>query len=631
MKINAYKIVKDPIQVFTIAKTKKYKELIEKYIAIETKEVVLFLGRKEALLNFENIGIMQYEDLYKSQKILLIKKAFEHYCKSLNYKRVKSGLFVVLDSDPELVNGVYISQGFDYRVEELNNYYYIVISPRNIITVDGTNYDPEIAWKMSSALIDHLAIKYRDFCIRFKSIIQKIGEVVELPLNDCGSINIKISDSINSKNIKLIGEPLIAFGGGREHTFPAAGLKKYSPLDYNESSSERPDIIESAYIGTTYCRGLLEVLQTGDRKIPPFSYIYKSRLTFPRECCFILTQDEIDSCTSIDDIIGILKNKAVKINSSGKKIKLCIIELPTDWEDFFCGQDKDLHDAIKVAFYEERIPTQIITRKAVEATGGSKLDNLGLGIYVTAGGKPWKLSDQFINTAYIGIAFGQVIDNRKRLVGVAEIFDEYGQTISMKCMAIREIELDDFFEDKDYHLSTEKLNTILTNLLSDYYESHGKRWPSSVVVHKTSLFDTDEIKAIELFEDYPFSLRIIHLHSGNSYLWNLITDGKEPKRGLYCKLNDSKALVYTSGILQNFDKYYMPGMPSPLLIEDQSKTKNIELSCEEVMKLTKLNWNSTNTYERVPVTISHARKIIDLLRVGLLLDEKYPIDLRFFL
>jgi hypothetical protein len=632
IKINAYKVLEEPRKVFVVKNFDNYTEYFENSIIYKTKNEIIYLGKKSLLDDRKlEYTTKPFKELRKYQKIGLFKKAFEIFCRTLDFKYIKQGVLLRNDIAKKVkVNNAYILFGLAYRIEVIMNKFSIVIAPKNIISPDGENYNAKFAHEMSSLLIDTLAIKYSDYLSRYNDLVKIIGNSFNIDLFECGNIIIEISNTINSNKLSIYQEPKISFGGGKEHTFPSSGLKRFHPLDYNESTHDRPEIIECAYIGTEkdVCKKLLKNLMKGSI---PFSKIYKSKLTFLKDCSNILTPLEISTCCNTIDVVNLLKSKAKKIRQSKSNIKLCLIELPTEWDKFFIGQEKDLHDMIKVTFFNERIPTQIITKNAVQSTNQSVYDNLRLGIYVTAGGKPWKLVDQFNSTAYIGITFGKVIDNKKRLIGIAEIYDEYGQTICFKCVAIKEYDLDAFIEDKDYHLSFEMMQSITLTLINEYYESHKDNWPKRVVIHKTSSYNSDEKDALEIFKEHPFSVNCIYIHSKNSYLWNLITNGPEPNRGTYFQFDEKKALLYTSGILQEQKKYIMTGMPSPLLIEDQSENKNISLACEEILKLTKLNWNSINTYERYPITISHAKKIIQLMRVGLTMDDTSPMDLRFFL
>ena len=100
---------------------------------------------------------------------------------------------------------------------------------------------------------------------------------------------------------------------------------------------------------------------------------------------------------------------------------------------------------------------------------------------------------------------------------------------------------------------------------------------------------------------------------------------------MYKRQNNNKALLYTSGLLSNRKSYYLPGSPRPYIVNLESESNfTIKQICLQILELTKLNFNSTNTYSKEPVTLLHSRDIVDLLRAGL---EPFniPTDPRYFL
>jgi hypothetical protein len=547
----------------------------------------------------------------------------------------KRSFYYPADSDhlfnPKRMDDVFINDGFNYKIETLNEQLYVVISPRPIFTSDGINYDPDFAKSVHTRFLGNPAIhKYKLHCEAFEKIVSYFGAKITIGLPHGESLLLETTISISVDMIKNVVEPQIDFGGGKTHSYPAAGIKNYHPLDYNLSMLSHPSEIKVAFIGTGFTKDLLNQMCRGSIKFRGFTSVYKTKIAVG-DRKVILSDEDIAACKSVEDVTALLLKNAVIVRDS-LGLDVCVVELVPQWEQFFIGQDLDLRDYIKVRFWKERISTQVITRKAVEASAGLVLDNIALGIYVAAGGRPWRLEDRIVNTAFIGIAFGDVVDNKSRLIGIAEIFDEYGQSIAMTTLAVREEDRDVRFFDKDYHLSQEQFSKVMITLLEDYKIKMGGNYPEHIIIHKTSAFDDAEKAAVDKFADHPIEFTLVHICSGFANLWSLITDDKkEPRRGCYWRMSEDKSLIYTSGILQNLPSYAFPGIPIPMvLIKQDNSPISIDEICKQVILLTKLNWNSTNSYEREPVTISHARKIVDLLRAGL--DPfDIPNDIRFFI
>jgi hypothetical protein len=175
-----------------------------------------------------------------------------------------------------------------------------------------------------------------------------------------------------------------------------------------------------------------------------------------------------------------------------------------------------------------------------------------------------------------------------------------------------------YFDDEDLHLTQKQLETIFTTLIQDYRTRMDDNPPEHVIVHKISSFNETEKSSFDsLSKNYPIEFSLIYADTHS--LWSLITNNKrEPVRGTYWKMTNNRALLCTSGIIDGQGSYSLPGIPYPLVLTEEGSSKfTMDEICKQVMRLTKLNWNSVNTYEREPVTIAHSRKVVDLLRAGL--------------
>ena len=639
MKLNSYEVEKYPSHIYFIV-TMKSSPIRDTLTKLEDAGEIVWLKRNDGIFiigNRESLNIIQgyeittltFDEIPYIVKERFLSIIFEKYSKNIGFKKVKYRTFMVPQIEvKEQSKLAFLRVGFTYRIDCYCNRFDLVLCPTVVITENGENYNSEFAKKMCHQLIDCTALTCDAFSIYYEKLVEIIGKQVDLSYGGNEQFKLIVTTNISQENLVQLDEPEVAFGGGRNHVFPALGVKRYGPHDFNESLTSKPQTIGIAWIGTGLCKDVMQKVINGDGNYyPGFTRIYKSRINITSEHCERLDSNEINSCNCVNDIVNLLVSKAIKIRDRGVEFKVCLVELVHEWEQFFTFQNKDLHDLIKVAFWKERIPTQILTRKASDAKESLKYDNIALGLYVAAGGRPWILTKQFTSTAFIGIAFGEVIDDKKRLIGVAEVFDEFGQSISMRAMTLKTEELTYFFEDKDCHLSKELLSINIQKLVGEYISTHEGEKPNQVIIHKTTSFNDEELEAVFT---QPFETRPIHIVSDSSCVWNLVKTNPPPRRGLYYKIDASVAILYTSGVLQGQQSYFLPGMPHPLLVRDLSKNCDINLTCRQIMYLTKLNWNSTNTYEREPVTVSHARKLVKLMKAGLN-ENEVPTDLRYFL
>ncbi len=559
---------------------------------------------------------------------------FDEMFSGNGFTKAKRRLFFDNKKELAVIDAVHVHYGFRYTLEgKTADDLHILIAPRQVITPDGKTYNPEFAKENHVKLMERKEynFKYKKRCEFLRKFDNTFSNGKAFATKNRSEISLELV--ANDLDILFVQEPELEFGTGKYHTWPAAGLKRFFPLAYNLSLPSHPSQIKLLLIGKKDCFKLLKTLKEGEKgpgyPFPGFGKIYKTDLVMGTDRFVELTDQEITFADSAKSVVDLLVRKAISVRNKGVAFDICLIELVDEWKRFFINQEFDLHDQIKVAFYKQGIRTQLFNRKALDATDGSGnlYDHLSLGIYFKSGGNPWKLKSSVTNTAYIGISFGTV-ENERRLIGIAEIFDSYGQYLSLRSLSIKESSEARNFKDKDLHLSIDQFTSLVIDLINDYKDVMNGNFPANLIIHKTSDFNTKELQLKDRLKDYPIKVSLVYIQTDHFY--NLITeDSKEPTRGLYWRMSTNSSLLYSSGAFN--EKYFFPGAPIPLLI-NLAHSDNFDINdiTKQVVGLTKLNFNSTNTFSKEPVTILHSRKIVDLLRAGLE-PNNIPTDPRFYL
>ncbi len=92
------------------------------------------------------------------------------------------------------------------------------------------------------------------------------------------------------------------------------------------------------------------------------------------------------------------------------------------------------------------------------------------------------------------------------------------------------------------------------------------------------------------------------------------------------RLDEREAVVYTKGSVEFFRTY--PGMyvPRPLLVRCQEMNESLALLAEEILALTKMNWNNTQFDGGEPITVGAARRVGDILKY---VPSTHPIAPRY--
>ena len=110
----------------------------------------------------------------------------------------------------------------------------------------------------------------------------------------------------------------------------------------------------------------------------------------------------------------------------------------------------------------------------------------------------------------------------------------------------------------------------------------------------------------------------------------VLRDGNYPvMRGTFVEM-DGKGLLYTNGSIPYYGRY--PGMydPRPLLLCPHKRSDStIAQIASEVLSLTKINWNSTQMNQKLPIPIRAARNVGEVLKY--VTDDRVSADYRRYI
>jgi len=163
-------------------------------------------------------------------------------------------------------------------------------------------------------------------------------------------------------------------------------------------------------------------------------------------------------------------------------------------------------------------------------------------------------------------------------------------------------------------MTREDARELMTNVLGAY-RAHHRNFPARVIILKTSRFREDEADGfLEALDAAGAEFRDL-VWVQESFSIKVLRDGNYPVlRGTFVDLG-GKGLLYTNGSVPYYGTY--PGVydPRPLLLcPHQCCDSTILRLGEEVFSLTKLNWNSTQMNQRLPIPIRAARKVGEVLK-----------------
>lgn len=229
--------------------------------------------------------------------------------------------------------------------------------------------------------------------------------------------------------------------------------------------------------------------------------------------------------------------------------------------------------------------------------------NLSTALYYKANGKPWRLAKLRDDTCYVGISFyrDKLSYNKDMQTSMAQVFTHSGEGFVLRGT---EVYIDE--KSKEPHLSESQAKNLLINAL-DKYVTKARRNPVRVIVHKSTLFTKAEERGFSeaIGKAWKDFVTISKRNDGIRFL----RQGSYPVlRGTLITLKENKHILFTSGYIPRIRTYPGHRIPSPLLIVHEGDSEITEI-CNEILGLTKLNWNTTAFSTELPITLQFSKEV----------------------
>jgi hypothetical protein len=303
----------------------------------------------------------------------------------------------------------------------------------------------------------------------------------------------------------------------------------------------------------------------------------------------------------------------------------------------------DVHDFVKASSVQRGIGTQFLDQSTL-------LDSmqcrvwwwLSLAFYVKAMRTPWVLDGLDRDSAFVGL--GMSVDiarerGRHVVMGCSHIYSSRGEGLQYR---LSHVENPVFF-GKNPFLSREDARRIGEQIRELFFESRSIL-PRRVVVHKRTRFTRDEqsglregligVPHVEMLEVVvDGSLR--YIASNVDPKGNLREDNYPVRRGSVVQLDEYSALMWVHGVtsaISSGRRYYQGKrrIPAPLLLRRHCGDSDLRDLAEEILGLSKMNWNTFDLYTKLPATVQSSNEIA---RIGSLLQPFHPraYDFRLFI
>lgn len=440
--------------------------------------------------------------------------------------------------------------------------------------------------------------------------------------------------------VHWIPEPLLAFAGGATHIDPKVGIAAYGP--HSVSDARHPSSVTAGFIGTAetveiarqWLEAAVEGVDGGTNYTPFPGYTDASpfrarlRLDGPAETLIQrelrpLLGDRVRRWAAFEELAGAIDHKLRQLASRDSPPGIVFISLPAEVLTRYRSVRKldrgvettrNLRGVIKARAMVAGLRTQLldpgtIASSLVEHEGD--LDhpadlawNLFVGIYFKGGGFPWAPVGIPEGTCHLGVTFYRPHGERSAMrTSVAQAFTETGDAFVLRGNRFT-------WEGRWPHLPHEESHQLVADALARYATEMGRR-AKRVVLHKQSRFFPEEKAGFEeALKDVEYDL--VALAPSTSV--RLMRHGQyPPPRGAALRIG-KRQYLYTTGWVPALGGYPHGHVPSPLQITDHVGDTSPSQLLSEILLLTKMNWNSANFAERVPVTLRFADEVGAILR-----------------
>jgi hypothetical protein len=274
---------------------------------------------------------------------------------------------------------------------------------------------------------------------------------------------------------------------------------------------------------------------------------------------------------------------------------------------------------LKARAMHQRTPLQLVWKSNLtESPAGSQNDatrawNFMTALYYKAGPSiPWKLVEHpdRPRTCFVGLGFYESLDEKQLRTSMAQVFDEMGRSVILRGTPIPESEDK---RDRRPYLREEQAHDLLLKALEEYEGALG-HLPARIVVHKTSAYRSEEIEGLTEAMRKKEIYRADFVNVQPSTI-RLHRDGRYPPyRGTALELESGRHLLYSRGSVEYYGTYPGQYVPQPIEVRRARGDASVRQLTEEVLALTKMNWNNTRFDGKMPITIECARKVGEIMR-----------------
>lgn len=284
--------------------------------------------------------------------------------------------------------------------------------------------------------------------------------------------------------------------------------------------------------------------------------------------------------------------------------------------------EKDFHDQLKGRLLDKGAVLQIVRERTLRPDGGEDGSaavrgrqkpleiawNLSTAAYYKAGGQPWKLNGIRPGVCYIGMVYKQLDGGHggNACCG-AQMFLHAGDGLVFKGAVGNWYHQ----ETKEFHLDTASARDLMARAVAGYKDKN-QSFPEEIFIHGKARFTDEEWDGFRAAVPAATKLVGVKIRRANGF--KLFGPGSHPVlRGTAMRLTDRMGYLWTLGYVPRLGTYPGREVPNPLLVDICREDADLALVMQDVLGLTKVNFNACIYGDGLPVTLRFAERVGDVL------------------
>ena len=299
---------------------------------------------------------------------------------------------------------------------------------------------------------------------------------------------------------------------------------------------------------------------------------------------------------------------------------------------------RNFHHQMKARLLDTKAVVQVVRETTLAprqegTTGGRALEdpatvawNLCTTAFFKASGKPWKQARVRPGVCYVGLVFKRDEtdpDSGNACCGAQMFLDSGDGLVFRGAVGPWYSE-----ERNEFHLSREKAAELMGLVMESYRTNHGAP-PTELFIHGRKRFEDAEWEGFQ--SAVPKDTNLVGVRIAPSSELKLYTSREMPVlRGTALPITERRGFLWTKGFVPRLRTYPGWEVPNPLAVNIHRGNADLRTVMEDVLCLTKVNFNGCTFADGLPVTLKFADAVGEILTAAPV-DDLPPLPFRHYI